>query len=175
LIRSLPVRLIAASAFAGAVVLSGPVAVQAQGQAPAAHKQQEITANPFLLTFQWFNVEYAREHKASTTWGASASFLGFSDADYQNVAAFYRYYPQGRALNGFFVGGRGGVHHVSFVAESGLAYGLGFEIGYDWLLGRERNFAISIGAGATRLFGGDIDGASVAFPTVRLVNLGWRF
>ena len=169
------VRLATPAALATVILLAPPAAAHAQGPAPSTGNHQVVSANPFLLMFKWFNVEYARQHKDATTWGASASFVPFDDADYKNVSAFYRYYPQGRAMNGFFVGGRTGIHHVSFFDESGLAYGIGFEIGYDWLLGRERDFSISIGAGATRLFGGDVHGASIAYPTVRLINIGWAF
>ena len=44
-----------------------------------------------------------------------------------------------------------------------------------WLFGAKRNFALSLGAGATRLFGGDLDEGSVLIPTARLVNIGWSF
>jgi hypothetical protein len=54
-------------------------------------------------------------------------------------------------------------------------FGLGFELGYTWLFGSRRNFAVSTGAGATRLFGGDIAGASLTIPTLRLFNVGVAF
>lgn len=53
--------------------------------------------------------------------------------------------------------------------------GFGFDIGYSWLLGKERLFAISLGAGATRLFGGSLDGVSLTVPAIRPLNLGGAF
>ena len=165
------------SIFVGSVVLLTASAASAQTAAPTlpAENKQVVSANPFLLSFGVFNVEYERKHKASTTWGASTSMVGFDDATYKNVAAFYRYYPGGNALSGLFVGGRGGVHRVSFQSLSAVMYGVGFELGYDWILGKDKNFSIGLGAGATRLFGGDLDGVSLTYPTLRLVNIGWSF
>ena len=172
----LAARLVASLAVT-IVVLAGASSAAAQTAAdlPKSENRQVVSANPFLLMFNVFNVEYERRHKAATTWGASTSMLGFADADYKNVSAFYRYYPSGKALHGFFIGGRGGVHRVSLDREAGVFYGVGFDLGYDWLLGREKNFSVGIGAGATRLFGGDLDGVSLTVPTFRFVNVGWSF
>ena len=64
---------------------------------------------------------------------------------------------------------------MSDEGESGEALGLGFEVGYTWLLGSRRNVAFSLGAGLTRIVAGDIlDGPSV-LPTVRLLNVGIAF
>lgn len=144
--------------------------------APPMGVQQQVSANPFALMYQWFNAEYEHRAIGSSTWGASASFFSLGgDADYRNAAAFFRYYPQGRALHGFYIGGRAGAHRVSVDRESGAFMGLGFELGYNWLLGRNQNFMIGTGAGATRLFGGALNGASLTIPTVRLVNIGVAF
>ena len=53
--------------------------------------------------------------------------------------------------------------------------GLGFELGYTWLLGPPQRVGISIGGGASRLFGSDLDGATLTVPTIRLVNVGIAF
>ena len=162
-----------------AALIAAPAVVLAQTpssgtRVPVANKHV-ISANPFLLMGEYINVEFERKHTESRTFGVSASSFGFDDADYRNVQAFYRYYPQGASLTGFYLGGRGGMHRVSADGEAGHAFGLGFEIGYGWLFGAQRNFAVSVGAGATRLFGGDVDGASPVIPTLRLINLGWSF
>jgi hypothetical protein len=34
---------------------------------------------------------------------------------------------------------------------------------------------VSIGAGATRLFGGKLGEVSLVVPTLRVINLGWAF
>jgi len=67
------------------------------------------------------------------------------------------------------------VHRVTAESDSDVFVGLGFEIGYTWLFGADRHFALSLGAGATRLFGGDVEGASLTIPTLRLFNVGVAF
>ena len=67
------------------------------------------------------------------------------------------------------------VSRVSADGEAASLFGAGFEIGYNWLLGSDRNFDVSIGVGATRLFGGALAGAPVVIPTIRLINLGISF
>jgi Protein of unknown function (DUF3575) len=84
-----------------------------------------------------------------------------------------RYYPRA-AMDGFYLGGRAGVYHVSAI-DSANFYGAGFELGYNWLLGRHDSVVIGMGAGVTRLFGGTLAGASLAVPTLRLVNVGFTF
>jgi hypothetical protein len=89
--------------------------------------------------------------------------------------------PQGCALDRFFFGVRVGVHHVSNsdVSPSGndsaTFGGLGFDLGYTWLLGAQERVGVSIAAGATRLFGSELDGATVTLPSIRLVNIGLAF
>jgi hypothetical protein len=158
-------------------LLAAPSVAFAQAQGtkfPVANKQV-VSASPFLLMAEYLNVEFERKASDTGTFGLSASSVGIGDADYRNVQAFYRYYPQGASLTGFYIGGRGGLHRISDDEDSGKALGLGFEIGYGWLFGSKRNFAVSVGAGATRLFGGDMDGHSLTIPTLRLVNIGWSF
>ena len=143
---------------------------------PVPHRQT-VSVNPFGLMFEWFNGEYERKVNDRSTFGVSAS--GFSldggDTDYVNGALFYRFYPQRAALSGFFIGGRGGVHRVSTNSDADVFFGLGFELGYAWLFGADRRFGVSIGAGATRLFGGDLEGSSLTIPTFRLINVGIAF
>ena len=50
--------------------------------------------------------------------------------------------------------------------DPGPHLGLGFELGYAWLVGSERRLSISIGGGATRVFNGE------SIPVLRLVNIG---
>jgi len=161
------------------LILAAPSIARAQAAdsaAPSAGVHQQLSANPFGLMFQWFNAEYERRATRSSTWGASTSFFSLDDAaDYANAAGFWRYYPQGRALHGLYIGGRAGVHRVGVDGDSGIFFGLGFELGYNWILGQHQNFMIGTGAGATRLFGGSLDGASLTIPTLRLVNVGVSF
>jgi hypothetical protein len=152
-------------------------AAAAQDGAPTSvPHHQVVSANPFGLMFEWFNVDYERKINEGNTWGASASFLSLGgDADYVNAQVAYRYYPQRTALAGFYLGGKGGLHSVSVDGVSGEFFGLGFELGYNWVLGVKRNVSVGMGAGATRLFGADLNGASLTIPTVRLVNVGIAF
>jgi hypothetical protein len=155
--------------------IAAPSFAQDGTRVPVPHNQV-LSANPFGLMFEWFNADYERKINESTTWGASASLFSLGgDAEYVNAQLAYRYYPQGAALSGFYLGGRGGVHNVDVDEASGRFFGLGFEVGYNWLLGAKKNFSVGVGAGATRLFGGDLDGASLTIPTVRLLNLGIAF
>jgi len=162
--------LILAPVFAGAQTPDTTV--------PVDHKQI-ISANPFGLMFEWFNVEYQRRMTRATTWSASVSWFSRDqeDFDYVSGGGAVRYYPSGRAMQGFYIGGRGSVYRVSDRVESGAFFGAGFEIGYDWLLGDRQNVGVSLGIGATRLFGGtdSLDGMSVTIPTLRLLNLGIAF
>jgi hypothetical protein len=131
--------------------------------------QQQITANPFGLIVGWFNAEY--ERKLTETWsiGLGGSYLSLDDDDFASANAVFRFYPQGAALTGFYIGPRLGVYYIDEIDDSEGSAGVGFEMGYAWLLGANRNFSVSLGAGATKLFTGDV------VPTVRLVNVGWAF
>jgi hypothetical protein len=167
-----------ALAAGAAAVLLGSTPALAQSEestmTPVPH-QQMVSANPFGLMLRWWNVEFERKFTPSSTWGASTSFLTLEGLDYASVNALYRYYPQGAALSGFFLGGRAGLFYVPNESNSGTAFGLGFELGYTWVLGARRNVGLSLGAGLTRIIAGDImDGPSV-LPTIRLLNVGIAF
>lgn len=174
----------AALAVAFVALVLSPAEVSGQSPVPiSAQSEQAITANPFLIAMGWFNVEYERRINPTTTWGISGSLADVEDFKYRSAKFLFRYYPQEVALSGLFVGGRTGVYSVddstgSFITGTegaDLFFGAGVEIGYTWLLGRERRFAMSVGGGVSRLFGGDLEGAPLAIPTVRLVNLGVAF
>jgi hypothetical protein len=167
------------SAFVAAVLFTAAPAL-AQGDAPdSVPHAQTVSANPFGLVFGWFNAEYERKLTPATTWGVSGSMFDFDLFEYRNANALARYYPQGAALKGFFLGGRTGVYHVAHDDdgrhENATFFGAGFELGYTWLMGRDQRVGVSLGAGANRLFGADLDGARLTIPTVRLVNVGIAF
>lgn len=163
-------------ALAALLCCAPPALAQSQDstKAPVPH-DQIISANPFGLMLRWWNVEFERKATGSSTWGVAASFLTAGDVDFGSVNALYRYYPQGAALSGFFLGGRAGLYRGWDDVESGNGFGLGFEIGYTWLLGARRNFAISLGAGLTRIVAGNIEDGPSVLPTIRLLNLGIAF
>jgi hypothetical protein len=141
---------------------------------PVAH-HQTISANPFGLMVEWFNVEYERKLTNTATLGVSGSTTGWGDVDLTNGNVFMRYYPQGAALTGFYLGGRTGVARAS--VDDARATGVvgGFELGYSWLFGAKRHVGLSVGAGVDRLFFGDELAIDLIRPNIRLVNLGIAF
>jgi hypothetical protein len=166
-------------AFVVTLLCAVPVSAQNATPVPVSHNQT-VSANPFGLVFGWFNAEYERKLTPSTTWGVSGSFFDFDDFEYRNGNALLRHYPQGAALKGFFLGARGGVYHVGhddggIDDDDATFFGAGFELGYTWLMGRTQRVGVSLGAGANRLFGADLDGATLTLPSVRLVNVGIAF
>jgi len=167
---------LAAAAAAALLTATTPVAAQQQegGKTPVPH-QQILSANPFGLVLGWFNAEFERKLTPASTWGVGTSLLGVDEVNYASLHALYRYYPQGAGLRGFFLGGKAGLYHLSDEGESGSAFGLGFEIGYTWLLGARRNIGLSLGAGLTRIVAGDVQDGPAVLPTVRLLNVGIAF
>jgi len=163
-------------AAAALLTATTPVAAQSQegGKTPVPH-QQILSANPFGLVLGWFNAEFERKLTPASTWGVGTSLLSVDEVNYASLNALYRYYPQGAGLRGFFLGGKAGLYHLSDEGESGSAFGLGFEIGYTWLLGARRNVGLSLGAGLTRIVAGDIQDGPAVLPTVRLLNVGIAF
>ena len=170
--RRLPVIALAALALTAVSAHA-----QTEGTKTPVPHNQTVSANPFGMLFEWYNGEYERKVSPTSTIGVSASGFALDQGgtDYGNIAGFYRYYPQHAALSGFYFGGRAGVHRVSAEGDSGVFFGLGFELGYTWLFGADRHFAVSLGAGATRLFGGDLEGVPLTIPTLRLFNVGVAF
>ena len=168
--------------FVGGLVLvmgfALPQSLSAQEEGtrlPIPH-ENVISANPFLLLFEWVNVEFEHKVGAETTVGAIGSSVSFDDGDVRLAGAsgFLRYYPQGSALSGFYLEGRIALLHGEDEDGSGTVYGPGIHIGYNWLFGANRNFYLSMGLGVTRLFGEDIDGR-VVLPEFRLLKIGIAF
>ena len=152
------------------VFLAPGVGAQEPGTRVPVPHQQQITANPFGLIFGWFNAEYERKLSEDWSLGLGGSYLSLDDDDFGSANGVFRYYPQGAALTGFYIGPRVGVYRVNeFRREAENSGGAGFELGYTWLLGANRNFSVSLGAGATKLFTGEV------VPNIRLVNIGWAF
>ena len=174
------------------VMAASSLPVSAQGNTGGDDGNKNlITTNPFLLLFSWWNVEYERKLAPNSTLGIAASYTSFEDdsddpfgesSKYLSGYLIYRFYPSAKAPAGFYFGGRLGMTSVEIEyyeddsTEKGTAYGFGLDVGYTWLLGEQENFAVSVGVGATRLFGGDLEDDQAAFlPIVRLVNIGVAF
>ncbi len=156
-------------------LLPGSATAQ-KAAAPAAPVHDVLSANPFLLIAEWFNAEWEHGLTSTSTLGVRVSRidLGDPDATYFSVRGFWRYYPNG-AFEQFFFGFDGGVTGLDDAGDTSTVLGAGFELGYNWLLGARRNFYVSLGAGADRLFAGDLGDASAVIPTVRLINIGIGF
>ena len=184
------------------IVLMIPAVVAAQGEGSTKFV---INTNPILDMFTWYNAEVEIKVAETSTMGISGSYVTFeqtatdpfsnteitADDKYMNIYGFYRYYPTA-ALKGFFFGGRAGVNLVTANAEvttttgqyvfeeaDATFFGVGIDVGYSWLLGKSEKFYVSLGIGAIRLFGGDLDedtyDVTMTLPTIRLINVGIGF
>jgi hypothetical protein len=170
--------MIFAAIVVGAAVSSG---ARAEGVTPPPNV---ISSNPILDMFTWYNLEFEHRMAPNSTMGLAGTFISFNDGDdsYKNLSAFYRYYPQNDAPAGFYFGGRAGVFGVSTSGDededegSWTLGGIGIDIGYTWMIGSTRSFAISLGIGAVRLFGdvGDED-VAMTLPSIRAINVGFAF
>ena len=147
------------------------------GGQSAAHSQV-ISANPFgMILVPWYNGEYECKVAEGASVGLSGSRLPWGDGNgFYSFNVALRYYPDGEALRGFYLGPRVGVFWMSQheddvvpAEDLGPHLGLGFELGCAWLVGPDRHLSISIGGGATRVFNG------AAIPVLQLVNIGWAF
>lgn len=175
MIQSRIVRGVSALVFCWLAFATSEALAQTEGTKMPVANSYVVSSSPLLLMFEYANVEFERKMGDRFSLGGSASGIGAGGGSYRNFQAFYRYYPQAASLTGFYVDGRAGVHRLAFDDGGGQAYGLGFDVGYAWLFGEKRNFSVSLGLGATRIFGGDMKKASFTLPTFRLLNIGWSF
>src|SRR5712691_5552008 len=116
-----------------ALVAATPAHAQEGGTTSVAHNQV-ISASPLLMMFKWFNVDYEHKISPAVTLGASGSYLPLGDGfDYQRATFHARYYPQGAALTGFYMGAQTGVHRAGTNRDHGVFLGAGADVGYAWL------------------------------------------
>ena len=158
-----------------AVLLAAPLTLQAQST--VGHEQQ-ISANPFGILLGVFNAEYERKITQSGTIGIGGSLIQGDDEDYFNGDIFYRYYPQGKPLDGWAFGVKMGVTKVT---DFGSYFGIGFDLNHSWLMGKNDNFYVGLGFGLKRLYGtpgedeDPFDDILKIIPTFRVVNVGFTF
>ena len=165
-----------------AVTLIATLTTTAIAQEPvvrdSADYRQVLSANPLgLILLPWYNGEYERKVTEGVTLGLSGSRLPRGDGGgFYSVNTAFRYYPNGTTFKGFYLGPRIGLFWVSqgqdvvgIEEDRGPHLGLGFELGYAWLLGSEQHLSMSIGGGSTRVLNGE------PIPVLRLVNVGWAF
>ena len=107
---------------------------------PSADYSQVISANPFgWILVPWYNGEYERKATERATIGLSGARLSWGDGSggFYSLNMAFRYYPNGNAFRGFYLGPRVGVFWVSQEEDDigtdedrGPHLGLGFELGY---------------------------------------------
>ena len=167
----------------GLLVGGAPLPLAAQDAVPAPPHKQVISANPFGVLLGLFNAEFERKVSDSSTLGVGGSAFPDDEDDYYNADVFYRFYPSGRALQGWAFGVKVGVTSVEGVYDEygqplgrQSFFGLGFDTNWSWLMGKNDNFYLGIGFGLKRLFGTDGESEYLQFiPTIRLVNIGVAF
>lgn len=136
---------------------------------------QSINGNPFGILLGWFNAEYERKVSDGVTVGVGGSYW---DADrdneaYTNGDLMVRYFPQQRALKGFYVGTKIGLTRTE---SARTRFGVGFDAGFQFTLGPDDQFYLATGFGLKRLFGRtDAWYAPNVVPTIRIVNIGVAF
>lgn len=167
---------------------TGTTLAQETAEADLPERTAIVWTNPILFVFTWYMAEVEIRLQQNHTVGIAASFLEVDtgspgDPDYEETGyssgnVFYRYYPTA-SYKGFFIGGQLGIGSVSHkdntTDESGSFFLAGVLIGYGWLLGDAQRVGVSIGIGANRYFGDDLDDVSMTLPIIRLINVGIAF
>jgi hypothetical protein len=176
-------RLLAAAA-AIAITSSIASAQRVEGTKVGMPRLNLVSANPIGLLFEWYNGEY--EHALSSTASIAIAGSSFDFGDgakdrYTVIDGIVRYYPSGRALNGFSVGMSAGFvdrdHDRDCIEfgcsdDSGTAATIGVRGDYVWILGRDQHFAVATGIGAKRVIGNDI--GTEGIPIGRLsIGYAW--
>ncbi|HKN68559.1 MAG TPA: DUF3575 domain-containing protein [Gemmatimonadaceae bacterium] len=154
-------------------------------QEPAG-KAAVISIQPINAMLTVYAAEAELAMSRSTTIGLGGTYWspGVTDGDFNYASADLkvRYYPEGRAFQGFSFGGSVGVTHLSATdnnSGAGSASGpsIGVMLDYNWLLGAQKAFYVGLGLGAKTLFISDksvADEATLHYPTMRL-SVGWAF
>lgn len=185
--------LIAALSFAPAALgAQGTLREQTAGK--TARPQQIIAVNPFLPLFGYFQAEFERTLKDNVSFALGGSFIPWHN-NYANLDAKLRLYPQDCALEGLgFSAGLGmgrakqdntydvctpqpSCTPVERAGQWTTAPTLSIETQYQWLMGRSRSTAVTVGGGAKRYFFSDdaaAGGLMRVLPTARL-TIGWGF
>lgn len=174
------------------LLLAVPIALAAQE--PAA-KRQVLSIQPLSALLGVYAVEYERALGEGTSLAFGLNYWDdpFADEDSDDEFRYFspemklRFYPSAEVLRKFSFGATAGWTFVEnrfdplgVSNEKDKASGLkiGVDLDYSWLLGKRDNFALSLGAGARRLFLKDrlYDGADVAiaYPTLRIA-VGYAF
>ncbi len=182
-----------------ALCVAAPV-LQAQGSlreqtaTTGATPQHVISVNPFLPLAGYFQGEYERRVQDNVSVAVSASLAKFDNRRYQNLDVKLRLYPQERALEGLGLAAGLGVGRAleddellpcepvtSCTPQLKLgkyvsAPTFSVEGQYQWLFGRTKATAVTVGGGVKRYFFGSDAAQNIQefVPTGRL-TIGWAF
>lgn len=153
-----------------------------------------VSINPFLPLAGYFQGEFESRIKDNLAVAVSASHILFDDI-YTNADVKLRLYPQERGLQGFAIATGLGYGRIRNDNDSDYCAGLpgvdcappkestsgatfSVEMHYQWLLGKSRNTAVTLGGGAKRYY---VDNKKSEFetfqeyvPTLRL-TVGYAF
>jgi hypothetical protein len=168
-------------ALVAAVVLGLSGAVEAT--------TSSVTINPVGFAFGVFNGQYERVTDDRTSFLVEAALLSM-DSGYWKVSAFgfgagRRTYVNGRAPEGFFLAGSGGISFVSATYDdgwsrssgSGTSFTASATAGYKWL--GDGGFTTEVAAGISAMFGRVQAGGRTApiagFSPVLAVNVGYSW
>jgi hypothetical protein len=170
-------------------VLAGATPLQAQGPT------RLVSINPFLPLAGSFQAEFETRVRNNLSVAVAGSYISFDGDDDRTTSADVklRLYPSEHALEGFAIAAGVGVGRQSQLAYSECIGGRGdcngrrrsatgptfaVEMQYQWLLGKRRATAVTVGGGAKRFF---LDQGSEGYPvydefrpTVRL-TVGYAF
>ena len=170
------------SLLLGAVAALTPIMSVAAQQArtPA----NVLSIQPLSAMYGVYSGEFERRVGQNVTFGLGGTYWNAdndngSEATYTSGDAKLRYYP-GAALRGFSFGMSAGYSNVSETVtgaeSSGGAPSFGLLLEYQWLMGSRSNMAVTLGAGAKKLFidEAEFNDVVVTYPTAR-ISIGWGF
>ncbi|MDQ3266259.1 MAG: hypothetical protein M3Y59_21865 [Myxococcota bacterium] len=136
----------AVTALAGelATRLLGPGAVQTVGsQATFEDRLNVLTVGPILFAFGFYGLEYERVLTDLFSVFVVPQWLNATAASGFEVTGGARVYLFGEAPRGLYVG----AYAVGGVGAAGPGFGLGGELGFQWLLGDRVALALGYGHG----------------------------
>jgi hypothetical protein len=177
----------------GALVMAAatrPIDAQTSTLAPV--KNTVLSVQPLSAIIAVYALEIEHAVGQTVTLGAggtywSPEFAG-QDITYTSGDVKLRYYPQGRALEGFAFGMSAGYTNIKDRSKD-IIFGtgssehtasgatLGASLEYNWLLGRNNGFFIGLGAGAKRILAKAdemSDDVKFGYPTAR-ISIGKAF
>ena len=169
------------------LIISAVIAGAAHAQAPLSGKSSVLSIQPVSSMLTVYTGEYELALSRSATVGVGATKFGGGDIggsfNYLSGDLKLRYYPDGRAFQGFSFGGSVGMTRVSASSDNLQDEGsvtkpsIGIMLDYGWLLGASKSFYVGMGVGAKALFlhGNEFEEDFTArYPTARL-SVGLAF